>query len=233
MAKYTNPWINDPVVEPPINLEEMADRTQFIVGTSMVRQKWQLLEEITDAYLENIVECRVLSLNLLFDQYYDISVISPLSVMAKYAGSSRDGCIELYAEGKGEKQHFLNGLSVGSSLEGIIEIAYVAWHIYTKHAHWHGRYGRAYTMLVDHKQLTDRNIDCRVKHEHDMAMYYKDIIERPLGIRVSKRNGRHYLSCLSLYYDGDIVDKTVRLESGRVINIQPEIVFEAPSHIMY
>ena len=236
MAKYKNPWLNDPVVEPPPGLEHMADRTQFIMDAAMVRPKWQYLERITDAYLQPLLgdnRVEVLSLNRLFEEFAAISVVSPMSVIAAYSGYRCDGRLDLYPDVDGERRYYLEAFRVDSSLDAATESIYVALHILTKYAVWHGRYGRDYTMLVNPDLPNHWPISCAARYEEGLATFYRDKIDRPFGIRVSRRKNRYYVSCLSLYFNGAILDWTVRLEAGSIVRLQPEIVFPAQCHVVY
>ena len=205
-------------------LERMADGSRYLIDANFVAQKWQALERSTNAILSlSEEEIRSgtkgpFSINRLFEACVGISVIASSTVMAAYSGDSHGGSTELYVEVDGHKQSYFNALTLGNSIDALIEGLYVAFELPKKGVFWHGLYGRDYTFLLDDSQIIEvlRN---QLNIPPDNSEIAK--IDRPCGIRISKNGNIYRVSCLAAYPNGAIVDMTVLIDNGRLV-VEPE-----------
>ena len=224
-----HPSIVDPVVEVPVSLKLMANRTQFVIDRDMVERKWETLDAIVDAFLDDAISTHdesAFPVNRMFDQFSGVSVAPGLVPMAAYQGGP-NSYLRFYAGEEGQKHHFLTALKIDSSLDGFVEAVYTVFVLPAKRAQWHGLYGRDYELILDPGQFTKppKRISFGGKFQWLADNYYSGNLNRPLGIRVSKRRDRYYVSCMAVCPTGSVIDLTVRIDRGDVIFIQPEKLF--------
>lgn len=231
-----HPRVSFPLIEPPTDLDLMPDRTQFLIDRSLLARKWRLLDEVTEAFVTRwfglTPHAPPFSLNPLIGQFEAISVRPSLEITVSYQGGPCDGNLGFHTVLNGKEQDMLAALEVRPSIAGFIEALYLAFQIRTKCASWHGLYGRDFTLLPNYFML--RRPRSWVPPEQYRPQYLEGKVDRPVGIRVAKRRGRYYLSCMALYAGGTIADMTARVADGNLIYLwPPETVYRSEVKIVY
>ncbi|MBJ6799723.1 hypothetical protein [Geomonas propionica] len=230
-----HPRVSFPVVVPD-RLDLMPDRTQFLISRSLLASKWRSLEEATNAFIPpgcGITHTPVFSLNPLIESFEGVSVLPSLEITASFVGGLLDGHLRFRTVVEGKEEDMLSALQVTPTMAGFIEAIYLTYHLRTKCAFWHGFYGRNYTLLPNYFLLRRLQSPSYDPQEFGLQ-YFKGKVDRPVGIRVAKRQGKYYVSCMAIYAFGNIVDMTVRVADERITALwPPETIYNSGARVMY
>jgi hypothetical protein len=204
----------------------MANRTQFIVRDDLVRKKWLNLERLaagSGADPAN-VEAQRAFLDQLFLGCNGITVTHPVTAIFRGSSEWAFSDFELYCEINDERRPFLEALNVHASEEAFVEAVYITMHLRTRFLPWHAVYGGDYAFLFNEEGVWTHGAAIRRGELEEI----KRKVDRPFGIRVSKRTERYYISCLTAYSSGKIIDRVIRLEGGRIMELSPPDVLCPP-----
>lgn len=231
-----HPRVSYPVIEAPDELDLMPDQTQFLVDRPLLARKWHSLDAGTDAFIPKgcgITCAPSFSLNPLIAGFEAVSALPSQEITVSYVGGLLDGHLTFITIVEGKQEDMLRALRVTPSIAGFIEAIYLAYHIRTKCAFWHGLYGRNYTLLHNYFLLR-RPQSLSYDPQKFRPGYFRGKADRPAGIRVAKRHGKYYVSCMAIYAFGAIVDMTARVADGRLIALwPPETVYHSVDCVMY
>ena len=236
----TAPIVGRQMVPMPIDLDLMENKTEFCVVREVIDAKWKQLEHLTGSFIKDQKasssdrSCNgtniEFTLGSLFERYESISPVRFANIVGIYVADEFFDGFNVKAEVDGLRSDYLEGLQVDrNTIDSMIESFYVAFQLCRSE------------FMLDYQQYTRRFlfstrplIDSFEKAGYDHCfpwhyardLYYSGKMPRPLGIRVSKRRDRFYVSCMALHSSGIITDKTVRIDNGRLLRLPNDTLFK-------
>ena len=231
----------------PTKIDEMTEGEILQVSHSDVLKRWSALDKVAveNISVERGVRERKYIINELFDSFNNSQKKSGVDIYAKYTGDDTfGGSTKLFCEYNEKSMDlwskcfneysFLNEIKFKMTLAGLIEAFYVAMILPTKGVFWHGN---AFIDDCSFILTKDLVFEDRTFREKDISEYHgKNWLDKlgiPLGIRIKRENMGYLVSCLARYVDSSIIDRSIKILDGKIIQDEKQVILESNITVIY
>ena len=230
-----------------LKLPKLMEGEILQLDGSDVSEKWTVLDKVAAEYIsvERGVRERKYIINELFDSFNNSQKKSEVDIYAEYTGDDTfGGSTELFCKRDDKsmnllsigfgKYSFLDEIKFEMTVTGLIEAFYVAMILPTKGVFWHGHAFIDDCSFILAKDLAygDRSV-----REEDISEYHgKNWLDKlgiPLGIRIKREDMGYSVSCLALYVDSRIIDRSIKVLNGKAIQNEKQVILESNIRVIY
>ena len=217
------------------------------VSHSDILKRWRTLDKVAaeNISVERGVRERKYIINELFDSFNNSQKNSGVDIYAEYAGDDTfGGSTNLFCEHDDKpmdllskclnQYSFLDEIKFEMTLAGLIEAFYVAMILPTKGVYWHGH------AFIDHCSfILAKDLFYKSRHlrEKKICEYHGknwlDKLAISLGIRIKREDMGYLVSCLALYVNYRIIDRSIKILDGKVIQNEKQLILDSEMRVMY